>query len=182
MMKPPDDKEMIEYLREDIERLEQRICWRDLRIRELEDLVKSLADRVAAQSELLSQRAEKPQMNDSEERVEPRVFMPDWVSPPGDTIRNILEERKISLDAFAEKMGQSVQWCQDLIAARVEIDEELANKLSIELGATQGFWLRRENRYRQDLVRLDRCSQCGGPKAHMHGGLRCPSCSNPFKR
>lgn len=52
-------RDLIKDLREDIDLLHQQICHRNSRIKELEDLVKSLADRVAAQSELLSRRAER---------------------------------------------------------------------------------------------------------------------------
>lgn len=83
-------------------------------------------------------------------------FNPDWVSPPGDTINLVLQERKISLAQFAQQMGKDEHWCQRLIDGFEPITDAVALKLSQVVGSTQKFWIRREARYRQDLPR-DQC-------------------------
>ena len=35
------------------------------------------------------------------------AFQPDWVSPPGDTIADVLEERNLPPDEFARRIGRS---------------------------------------------------------------------------
>ena len=81
-------------------------------------------------------------------------FLPNWTSAPGETIREILNERNISIDTFAQKMGNSVSHMERLLQGKDEITEELSKKLANHLGSSVDFWLRREFQYREDLVRL----------------------------
>lgn len=81
-------------------------------------------------------------------------FRPDWVSPPGETIADILEERKWSVEDFAGHMTMSLTEAQDLLRGKTSIDENLASKLSVVIGSTRTFWLVREGVYKQELERL----------------------------
>jgi HTH-type transcriptional regulator / antitoxin HigA len=81
-------------------------------------------------------------------------FLPDWVSPPGDTILSILEEKNESVETFSSKMGCPVEWVYRLLAGEEPIDEPIAMKLSEVVGSTCRFWLARERNYRRDKIRL----------------------------
>lgn len=78
---------------------------------------------------------------------------PNWVSPPGDTIVNILDEKEMTLEQFSHKIGKSSPDAQRIIDGRQAIDSELANRLAISLGASQSFWLAREHDYRASISR-----------------------------
>jgi HTH-type transcriptional regulator/antitoxin HigA len=80
-------------------------------------------------------------------------FKPNWVSPPGDTIRDILEERNITKDQFAWTLKLSDQETEDLFAGRVAITTSLARALEKALGGTAGFWLTRDEQYRKGAYR-----------------------------
>lgn len=80
-------------------------------------------------------------------------FCPDWASPPGDTISDILDERKLSLDSFAESIGHTVDQVQDLLRGRLSITSEIAWKLEGALGASATFWMNREVQYREEIER-----------------------------
>jgi len=84
------------------------------------------------------------------------TFQPNWFSVPGDTINDLLKERKISIDTFADKLGKTVSFVKSLIEGQENINEEIASHLSELLGASADFWLRREFQYREDLVRLEK--------------------------
>jgi HTH-type transcriptional regulator / antitoxin HigA len=81
-------------------------------------------------------------------------FNPDWVSPPGDTIAAVLKERDISEESFAQSMRLSVVEVKELLAGEKPISDEMAVLLASVLGSTSRFWMRREARYRSDLIRL----------------------------
>ena len=81
-------------------------------------------------------------------------FRPDWVSPPGDTILSILEERRITRDKFAKAMGLNRFNADNLIDSNIEITADLAELLSKVLGSTPKFWMKREIKYRSELKRL----------------------------
>jgi len=78
---------------------------------------------------------------------------PDWVSPPGHTILDILEERGWSQAELAERMGYTRKHINLLIKGVAGITEETALKLERVLGSTAGFWLNREAQYREMLAR-----------------------------
>jgi plasmid maintenance system antidote protein VapI len=82
------------------------------------------------------------------------TFQPNWTSTPGDTIVDILKERNISIDHFANQMESSREYIEKLIVGQNEITEETSKKLAKLLGSSVDFWLRREFQYREDQVRL----------------------------
>lgn len=81
-------------------------------------------------------------------------FLPDWVSPPGDTIRTILRERRMSRESFANEIGMFTVDVEYLLIGRTPIDEDLAKRLAGVLGSSPEFWLRRDAQYRADSIRL----------------------------
>ncbi len=82
-------------------------------------------------------------------------FQPEWASAPGDTISDILHERKLSLRDFATQMGLALDRAHELLTGRVTITPETAQLLEGVLGGSSGFWLARELQYREDLIRLE---------------------------
>ena len=82
-------------------------------------------------------------------------FEPDWVSPPGDTIADILEENAYSHAEFADRMGQTQKWVHDLLRSKVPISRETAGKLELVLGSKSEFWIARDVQYRKLLSQLD---------------------------
>ncbi|TFI53578.1 helix-turn-helix domain-containing protein [Mastigocladus laminosus UU774] len=83
-----------------------------------------------------------------------RPFTPDWVSSPGDTIADLLEERNWTVLQLAEALGYSSEHVTLLIKGEVSINEEIALKLEQVLGSTAAFWLRREAQYCTNLERI----------------------------
>ncbi len=79
--------------------------------------------------------------------------LPDWISPPGETILDVLEERGWTQADLAERMGYTRKHINQLIKGAAGITEEAALKLERVLGSTAGFWLNREAQYREALAR-----------------------------
>jgi HTH-type transcriptional regulator/antitoxin HigA len=82
-------------------------------------------------------------------------FAPDWVSPPGDTILDLLEERNWTQQQLADRLGYSLKHVNQLIKAKVPLTEDAAIRLQNVLGASVGFWLTREAQYRERVALLD---------------------------
>jgi HTH-type transcriptional regulator / antitoxin HigA len=82
-------------------------------------------------------------------------YSPNWISSPGETIADILEEREWKQTDFAERMGQSTKHINLLLNGKAAITEETALKLESVLGSTASFWLNREAQYRESLARQD---------------------------
>ncbi len=84
-----------------------------------------------------------------------RTFTPDWVSPPGDTIADLLEERDWTQAQLAERLGYTTKHISLLINGKAPINEETAMKLERVLGSTVGFWLSREAQYRTAVAQIE---------------------------
>jgi HTH-type transcriptional regulator / antitoxin HigA len=83
------------------------------------------------------------------------TFKPDWVSPPGDTIADLLEEKDWSQAHLAEKLEYTSDHVSQLINGKSSITEEVAVKLAKVLGGTKTFWLNREANYRLQLNKIE---------------------------
>ncbi len=82
-------------------------------------------------------------------------FCPNWISPPGDTIRDILSEKNISITSFARGIGASLADTKALLDGQLAVTLRLARALESELGASVEFWMSRDFHYRQTMTRLD---------------------------
>lgn len=82
-------------------------------------------------------------------------FSPDWASPPGDTILDLLEERGWTQQQLADRLGFSLKHVNQLIKGKVPLSEDAAVRLRNVLGASVGFWLTREAQYRERVALLD---------------------------
>ena len=58
-------------------------------------------------------------------------FAPDWVSPPGDTLLDILEERDWTQDELAQRLGYTPKHVNRLIKGKVPLSEDAAIRLEI---------------------------------------------------
>jgi HTH-type transcriptional regulator/antitoxin HigA len=91
--------------------------------------------------------------------IEQHHFLPDWASPPGATIIDILEERGQSVAEFANAMDSSVGHTQKLLKGSLPITFEVADHLADVLGVPAKFWLSRESQFREGLARLAKNEQ-----------------------
>lgn len=78
----------------------------------------------------------------------------DWISPPGHTIADMLEERNWTQIQLADRLGVSRNYVSELVTGKATISEADAIKLARVLGSTVGFWLKREACYRAALADL----------------------------
>lgn len=80
-------------------------------------------------------------------------FQPNWVSPPGDSILDILRYKSLSLEDFAQMFGETTSAIDALVRGRTELTIKHAKKLESLFGSPYTFWLAREEQYRNDLRR-----------------------------
>ena len=71
-----------------------------------------------------------------------------WLSPPGETIEELLDERGWSKKEFATRLGCTPKHVSELLKGEAPIHADLAATLSLVLGSTPEFWLKREADYR----------------------------------
>ena len=75
-------------------------------------------------------------------------FQPNWVSPPGETISELLLEKDLSLDCFIQQTGLPKSKVRELLDGKLPITSSLALSLQALFSVSSDFWLRREDNYR----------------------------------
>lgn len=83
------------------------------------------------------------------------TFRPDWVSHPGETITDLIEEREWTQIELAQRLGFTTKHLSRLINGKVALTEDAALRLERVLGSTANFWLNREAKYREHLARIE---------------------------
>jgi HTH-type transcriptional regulator/antitoxin HigA len=86
-------------------------------------------------------------------------YRPTTVSPPGDTIAELLEERGVRQAELAVRMGMTPKFVNEVVAGKASITPTTALALEKALDVPADFWLAREARYREALARAE---------AHQH--------------
>lgn len=81
-------------------------------------------------------------------------FQPNYAIPPAETFEEVLEDRKMTLEDFAEKSDVSLDVLVEVMEAKREIDPHLASEIERITGVVSSFWLNLERNYRATLKRL----------------------------
>lgn len=82
-------------------------------------------------------------------------YIPDTVSPPGDTLEELLNERGMSQAQLAERTGRSKKFINEIIQGKAPISADTALQIELVLGIPARFWLAREQLYREYIARRD---------------------------
>lgn len=87
------------------------------------------------------------------------MYVPDEVSPPGETLAELLEDRAMTQADLAERTGRSKKTINEIIRGKAAITPETAIQLERVLGVPVHFWLAREQHYSEFLARRQDAQQ-----------------------
>jgi addiction module HigA family antidote len=85
----------------------------------------------------------------------PHEYMPDHVSPPGETLLEKLEELGMSQGELARRMSWREETASEVVQGKMPITPEIALRLEQVLGVPAAFWNNRERQYRQHLAQKE---------------------------
>jgi len=88
-------------------------------------------------------------------RIATHEFEPDFVSLPGDTLQEVLDERGISQANLAERTGRPKKTINEIVQGKAAITPETALQLERVLGVPAAFWNNLERNYRENLARIE---------------------------
>ena len=80
------------------------------------------------------------------------AFNPDYATPPGATLKEVLESKGISQAELATRMGMADKTISQIINGIAPISFDTAYKLELVLGIAASFWNRLELAYREKLT------------------------------
>ena len=86
-------------------------------------------------------------------------YRPDTVSPPGETLRDLLEEIGLSQAELATRMGRPKKTISEIMNGKAAITTETALQLEMVLGVPADFWNAREQNYREYLAREEQAKE-----------------------
>ncbi len=83
------------------------------------------------------------------------TFRPDYASPPGNTLRDVLSELGMTQTELAARAGWSEKFVSQVVNGKAPISPDTALLLERILGTPASFWMNREAHYREALARAD---------------------------
>ena len=83
------------------------------------------------------------------------TYEPDIITPPGDTLGEMLNERRMSQKELADRTGRPIKTINEIIKGKSAISPETALQFEKVFGASAGFWIQREAHYREYLSRVE---------------------------
>ncbi|MDN7486164.1 ImmA/IrrE family metallo-endopeptidase [Burkholderia sp. AU45274] len=81
-------------------------------------------------------------------------FAPMWAVPPGRTISDLMQSRGIASTRMARSVDMSADDFDSLLQGKCALTATIAKRLEAKLGGSAGFWLSREEQYREQLAEL----------------------------
>ncbi|MDO8949523.1 MAG: helix-turn-helix domain-containing protein [Actinomycetota bacterium] len=82
--------------------------------------------------------------------------------PPGETIREILDDRGITQADFAVRLGKSEKFVSQLVNGKASLTHGTAIELERVLGVPSSFWNAAEAQYRDTLARREQDEELAG--------------------
>ena len=75
-------------------------------------------------------------------------YAPDKVFPPGETLREVLEEIGMSEAEFAGRMAADVKEIRSIVKGETPVTADIARRMERVLGVPASFWKNLEQQYR----------------------------------
>lgn len=83
-------------------------------------------------------------------------YDPDVVTPPGETLQDILDALGMTKTELALRIGKTPKTIGEIVNHHTPITPDMAADLEKAVGTPASFWNNRERRYRESLVRAAR--------------------------
>ena len=82
------------------------------------------------------------------------IFSPEWVSPTGATIQRLMNKVGCDRRALANALDVSLEDLDKIISGGAIITKDMAHRLGSFFGSSPEFWIKRERKYRDEIVKL----------------------------
>ena len=76
------------------------------------------------------------------------LYQPAQVTPPGETLADLLEERNMTQSELAQRMKQTESNVAEIISGQQAITPQIARQLEQVFGVFSTYWLNHEAHYR----------------------------------
>lgn len=83
------------------------------------------------------------------------TFNPNWVSSPGETIRDIIHYNNLNYEDFADYLHKKSINASDLLDGKISIDKFIATTLSKILQNSPEFWMNKQKIFNERIKKID---------------------------
>lgn len=94
-------------------------------------------------------------------------YLPDEVTPPGETLQEVLSDRGITQTELAARLGMAHKTVNEIITGKAPLSHETALALEHVLGISASFWNNYESAYRDSLARRSGLSRLSNSLAWL---------------
>jgi HTH-type transcriptional regulator/antitoxin HigA len=95
-------------------------------------------------------------------------YQPDVVSPPGETLREMIDDLGMTQAELARRTGRPKKTINEIIQGKGAITPRTALQLERVLGAPASFWNARQQRYDEHIARLQERQRLEGDVDWLH--------------
>jgi addiction module HigA family antidote len=88
-------------------------------------------------------------------RANENQYAPDYVSPPGETLGEILETVGMSQAELADRTGRAKKTINEIVKGKAPITPKIALEFENVLGISASFWNNRESQFREHFARYE---------------------------
>lgn len=82
----------------------------------------------------------------------------DLLVHPGETIKEVLEEKKMSQEELAIRTEYSPKHISEVVRGKKDISSEFANRLEYALGIPASFWMNLQSNYDKEVFEINSLS------------------------
>ena len=79
----------------------------------------------------------------------------DLLTHPGETIKEVLEDRNMSQEELAVRTGYSAKHISEVVRGKKDISSEFANRLEYALNISASFWMNLQNNYDKETFEIN---------------------------
>lgn len=87
------------------------------------------------------------------------MYNKSFIIPPGETIEELMHNRHITSKNVMTKLNMNRAEFKNLINGKIEIKDDIAEKLSEIFAIPKTFWINLERNYRGELYEQQKVSQ-----------------------
>ncbi len=81
-------------------------------------------------------------------------YAPDYIFPPGETLKDVLESLNMTQAELSLRTGRSLKTISEIVNGNTAITPETALQLERVLNVPASFWNNREKKYREFMTQI----------------------------
>lgn len=96
----------------------------------------------------------------------------DLVIHPGETIKELLEEKNMTQEELAIRCGYSAKHVSEVLSGKKSVSSKFANALEYVFGIPTQFWINLQGNYDKEIIEIEKLSEISDEEFNVLGELK----------